>query len=168
MSQVTAPRRLSLVLADNLVNHVPMAMSAATETPRLLREWRAAQRPPITQEEAAWELGVKLRSYTRWERGEHLPQRPTVEDLARKMDLDPEDFYPQPEETASETKERIIRIERTVQALADALLSPAQRKRLSASADEVVREQAEAVAEAARKRRSTRTSNPAARRQAQG
>src|SRR5687767_1158160 len=104
--------KMSLALADNFVNPSVMPMSAPTETPRILREWRAKQRPVMTQEDAAKFLGVKHRSYTRWEAGENLPYRRTIEEtIAPKLKLEPGDFYPVPEDAPGT---RIARIEEQV------------------------------------------------------
>jgi transcriptional regulator with XRE-family HTH domain len=80
-----------------------------THTAKLIKEFRA--RNGMSQEKFAKALGIQRRQVVRWEGGEHFPQPGNVEELARYMGLDPEDFYPIPEERPGEVRERIEHIE---------------------------------------------------------
>src|SRR5687767_2816026 len=105
---------LTLPMAANRADHAAMPYVAPTETPRLLKEWRLGHREYMSQERAAQKLGVKWRSYVRWENGENNPSRSSVEHLARKLGLKIEDFYPVGEEGPAQTRERIAIIQEQV------------------------------------------------------
>jgi transcriptional regulator with XRE-family HTH domain len=98
-------------MSDDPVNSLSMAASTPIETPRLLKEWRHGFTPILSQIKAAEKLGVQLRTYTRWERGENYPQLGNIEQIAPIMGLLVEDFYPVGDETPSETRARIARME---------------------------------------------------------
>jgi transcriptional regulator with XRE-family HTH domain len=100
-------RRSSLPMTDDPVNALSMPARTPTETPRLLKEWRYSFTPALSQRKAADELGMQLRTYTRWERGENYPQLANVEQIAPIMGLAVEEFYPVGDETPSETRARI-------------------------------------------------------------
>ena len=138
--------KIGIALADDFVNSVSMQMPAPTNTPRILREWRAKQRPVMTQEKAAQHLGVKYRSYTRWEAGENLPYRRTIEEtLAPKLKLQPEDFYPVPEDAPGT---RIAHIEQMVEEMHEMIT----RLLEAAENESASRLLAEAKAQAGRRR----------------
>ena len=112
---VTKRPTLSLPMSGDPVNALSMAASTPIETPRLLKEWRHGFTPILSQVKAAEKLGVQLRTYTRWERGENYPQLANVEQIAPLMGLEVEDFYPVGEESPSETRARIARMEETLE-----------------------------------------------------
>lgn len=143
-----------------------MSATLPSETPRLLLEWRQSHRPPLSQIKAADKLGVALRNFTRWEKGEHYPQLRSIEKIAPKMGLEVQDFYPVGEETPAATRERIARMEEILDALADAILSPAQRKWLTKTQERALGPLPQDAAEVGSKRRATR--NGVSSRRAQG
>lgn len=168
VSQAKRGVLLTLPLTDVFAKDLSIAPSIPTETPRLLIDWRASFTPPLSQVKAAEKLGVPLRNLTRWEKAQHYPTQSSIERIAPIMGLEVSDFYAMEENPTEVTRARLIRIEAMLESLADALLSPAQQKRLMEDAAEAVQAGAEAVASVGRSSRSKRSAAPSKRRRASG
>ncbi len=62
----------------------------------------------LSQEEMGRRLGVTLRSYARWERGETAGHVGRVDAIAKALKCKPEDLMPEPEEDRIESLAREI------------------------------------------------------------
>ena len=168
VSQVNRPILVSLPMTGNLVNDVSVAPSIPTETPRLLKEWRASFTPALSQVKAAEKLGIPLRNLTRWEKGQHYPVQASIEHIAPQMGLEVEDFYAIEENPSEVTRERLIRIEQMLEALTTALLTPSQQKRLTAAQEKALAPFPEDAVASSPKRRSRAHGASSGRRRATG
>jgi transcriptional regulator with XRE-family HTH domain len=96
-------------------------MSTATVGERLRHEREGAH---LSQEEVATRLGVSLRTYTRWERGESstVAFLDRIEEIAEALETEPEAILGQDQQSdqtallLSEINQRLIRLEEMVDA----------------------------------------------------
>jgi DNA-binding XRE family transcriptional regulator len=83
-----------------------------------IREARERNRPELSQEDAAHEMGVSVKTIGRWERGESQPRDKQWEPLARMLKVGVEDLRGQPPiAPEAELKAQLDRIEANQQLL---------------------------------------------------
>lgn len=99
----------------------------AEDVGRRIRQARETNRPELSQEAAAHEVGVSVKQYGRWERGESSPRHDKWERLADVLGVPVNDIRGEPPAVAEhELRIQLNRIEEKLDLILAALTQPVE------------------------------------------